>query len=1239
MKVESKQANGRPRKTRSRLAALASGLLAVASSLPGAAVEITQSPLYLGSNVPGNLVLVPSVEYPTIISQANIGAYDATRAYMGYFDSAKCYEYVYADDEAARHFRPVGAASGNNHACSASGQWSGNYLSWALTQTIDPFRLVLTGGYRVRDTAAETWVEKARHDRDSLYPDRTISSGVGSATPAFWGSLRVRVRGLGNRIRVGPSEAAVNESTIAYDPRVHELRNDENGAAGIWDSGANQWLQQKSVELSARVKVCDASVGVESHCRQYGQNWKPEGLIQEYSNRLRYSIFGYLNDSSWSRDGGVLRARQKFVGPQTHYPDQDVAANAAAEWDAATGVLVDNPDTADASASSVGFSGVINYLNRFGQMTEAQHKSLDPVSELYYAALRYLKNLGNVPEYTNNASDTHKDGFPVITQWDDPISYQCQANVVLGIGDVYTHRDKNLPGTTPADGEPAKPSLITADTSVDVVAATAKVAELEGIDIDTPFALRPGQHHSAYIAGLAYDAHTRDIRPEMDGRQTVSTYWVDVRENQRLEPRSLNQYWLATKYGGFRVPDSFGDPYERTEPLDPSWWHRSGDYLNAGANGGTTRAVTDYPRPDNFYVAGEADKMIQGLRSAFESIVEEAVGSSGSFAANTTKLEAGAMTYQAQFYSGTWRGDLLAYRVNPETERLEEAAAWSASSLLDARPWSPDATINKRKIRYNDAGTDREFRGNLSAAYPGLTEAVVDYLRGDRSREGTVGFRTRQSVLGDIVNSQPVYVGRPIPNLYYGASFNGASTYGAFANAQASRTPVVYVGANDGMLHGFDARDTAGGGSETYAFIPAASLTVQGGQSRLARYAAEDYGSQTNPHQYFVDGEITAADVYVGGQWKTVLVGTMGRGGRSVYALDVTNPADVRFLWERSATNIPALGNVLGRPIIAQVANGDWRVLLGNGPNGVGGAAQLVSIRISDGVSSTVNLGGSYNGLSGVNAWSTGATEFVDTVYAGDLHGSLWKITNIASGTATALELFEAGYSGNSGGQPITATPAVSVNPNTGDTWVFFGTGRYLNLSDLTNDDVQSWYGIKDNNVALDRDDLDHVSITGEFDIPERPGFRARIIEENETLDGAGWVIDLLSSGTTAEGERMVLPNFFQGMTLVGTTRIPDSSDVCNPSGRGFVMAINPFTGGRLAQSFFDLNGDGVFDENDLVDGQPVSGVGLPSGPSNPIFVGNLMLVNMDNAESEELGTNSAALAPVRISWRELLLD
>lgn len=1206
----------------SRLAGLLIGAFAVLSSLPAdSSVAISQAPLYVGNDVPGNLALVPSVEYPTIHSQANIGAYDVGRTYMGYFDPGKCYEYVYSDTESERHFSPVVLTG--NMTCSGANQWSGNFLSWAATQTIDPFRLALTGGYRVRDTPTTTWLEKARHAPGyGLYPNRRLpetgdnSTLVGGATPAAWSVFRMRIAGLNNKMyftRDGNLDTPASP-VVAYDPSVHGLTN--TVVDGVRVDGLPVY------EVSMRVEVCNSAVGLEMNCKRYSQGYKPEGLIQEYSDRLRYSIFGYLNDSAWDRDGGVMRARQKFVGPLLNYPDQDASSNPNAEWDAATGVLYQNPDPNDATATGggVNHSGVINYLNRFGQMTENNPKSLDPVSELYYTAVRYFKNQGNVPAYSNMSGDIYglADGFPVITQWDDPIRYSCQSNVILGIGDVYTHRDKNLPGNTSGDGEPGKPSEVSSDTTVDVVQATQKVFELEGLG--TPANPFTGRYNSAYIAGLAYDSHTRDIRPDDDelpqteGRQTISTHWVDVRENQVLEPANRNQYWLAAKYGGFRVPTGF-NPYTRTQALDTAWWHNTTDYLTSGTNGGVTTTPGTYRRADNFYVASEADKMVASLRRAFENIMDEIRGSGGSFASNTTKLETGAMTYQAQFFAQSWRGELVAYAVNSTTGALTQR--WTASSQFPA--WG------SRNIQVNSGGTMRQFRyTNLTSTQQTAlgSQQVVDYLRGERSNEQPAGnLRTRQSILGDIVNSQPVYVGAPNGRLFYGAEFTGADTYGAFVTARASRTPVVYVGANDGMLHGFNANT----GAETFAFVPSSVIP------NLREYTNPDY-----VHRYYVDGDITVADAYIGGAWKTILVGTLGRGGRAVYALDVTDPANVRFLWEKDATDIPALGNVLGKPIIAQMADGDWRVLIGNGPNSSGDSAQLVTIRLNNGNVTTVDTGvSSNNGMSGVNAWNTGVSDFVDVVYAGDLRGNLWKITNLTT-TPVVTSMFQAQYGATE--QPITAAPMVSRNPTTSQTWVFFGTGRYLNRDDLSSRAVQTWYGLIDNGTAISgRTGLKQINIVDEVDLGN--GFRARVIDESTSPGANGWYMDLLAEGSRAEGERMVVPNIFQGLTLIGTTRIPDTEDVCDPSGRGFIMAINPFTGGRLPQSFFDTNGDGRFDDSDMVNGNAVSGLGLPSGPNNPIFIGDVMLTNMDNAQSHVIKTNSSVLQPSRVSWREVVAD
>ena len=1221
---------------RGKLAAVLVGFVAAMGALPdSSAVDIAAQPLSIGRQVPGNLTLVPSVEFPTLISVANFGDYDPARTYVGYFDAGKCYRYVYDDTESLRHFAPD-SATGKGHACTGA-LWSGNYMNWAATQTIDPFRSALTGGYRVRDTTTETWLEKAKADRDGnentdanfprrTYPGRANATAVNAATPAQWGTVRSRIDGLGNRMRFtsGGNAAALGNNDpgtgqpVAYNPATHTL-----DASTISVNGGPVKQDEVVFEVSVRVAVCVTGM-LEANCNAgYSGVAKPEGLIQEYSKSIRYSIFGYLNnDRDTEPDGGVMRARQKFVGPSNHFPDVSGAqANPNREWDPATGILYPNPDPGDASATNAGInhSGVINYLNRFGQMETGRNaKSYDNVSELYYAALRYFKNQGNVPAYSNGVNGSYQmaDGFPVITDWDDPIRYSCQANVIIGVGDTNTWRDKNLPGPTSAVNEnTTKPAEVEADTSVNVVAMLKNIWRMEGYDDATATTMAApdyfnvsAHNNSAYIAALAYDAHTRDIRPAsgprpVAGKQTVSTYWVDVVENRGYKTPHTNQYWLAAKYGGFAVPAGF-NPDTHVTPLADSQWWATNEYVNNDNN---------FKRPTNFYVAAQADKMVESLKQAFARIVQDMRGSGGSFASNTTKLETGAMTYQAQFYSGSWRGELVGYQVNQTTGALTQA--WTAGSQFPAN-------FASRNIWINNAGTMQRFTTMTQAPALG-SQAVVDYIRGDRTNEAPNGslLRTRQGVLGDIINSQPVYVGAPNPRLFYGTTFSGTNKYGAFVQSKASRTPVIYVGANDGMLHGFNATT----GAETFAFIPKEVIP------RLARLTDPGY-----THEHFVDGDLTVADAYWGNAWRSVLVGTLGRGGKSVFALDVTDPANVTFLWEKNATDIPALGNVLGKPVIAQVANGDWRVFLGNGPNSMGGNAQLISIRLDTGTVTTADTGvGGDNGLSGVNVWSSGTTEYADVVYAGDLKGNLWKLTNL-SGAMTATRLFQASRGGTA--QSITAAPAVSRNPANNDLWIHFGTGRYLSEVDLSDSNVQTWYGIIDRGTTVTRANLREVDIEAEV-APTANSLGARVVESVTGAVPNGWYIDLVSPTGGAQGERMVVPNLFQGLVLVGTTRIPDNTDVCNPSGRGWVMAINPFTGGRLVSSFFDMNGDGRFDSNDLVNGQPNSGVGLPSGPNNPIFIGNVMLTNMDNAESNVIRIQSQVMMPSRVSWREVVGD
>ncbi len=475
--------------------AFAAGIGALAGATL-AATPLADQPVFSSASVPGNLALALSVEWPTVSRAAHPSTtYSSANTYRGYFDHNKCYRYVHVATETATsvsRFDPVGLASDRQcPATGVNGDWSGNFLNWATMIAVDPFRWALTGGLRKVDEVGTTILERARHSgQGNLFPHRTINNAttISNATPFTWGSLTVRTDWAGTRL-IFTSGGSVGNENAAPPASTHYSQADANGATVY--------------HAEVRVKVCDPAF-LESNCRQYSAtNWKPEGLIQEYSDRMRYSAFGYLNDPSMLRDGGVLRAAQKFVGPMMPVPGAPDAASPRPEWNPATGVFYSNPDSADAAATGVSNSGVINYLNKFGQLTTNNHKDHDPVSELFYAVTRYFRNQGNVPAWTDMSSSSAAnqtrfiDGFPVITDWKDPIEYSCQRNFVLGIGDIYTHRDKNLPGSgTGTTDEPTKPSQVGNDT-------------VDSVDI---------HHQGLRIAGARRTERHQLQRPEQFGR-------------------------------------------------------------------------------------------------------------------------------------------------------------------------------------------------------------------------------------------------------------------------------------------------------------------------------------------------------------------------------------------------------------------------------------------------------------------------------------------------------------------------------------------------------------------------------------------------------------------------------------------------------------------------------------------------------------------------------------------------
>ena len=1149
--------------------------LCIAIAATPAQATVAQAPLLLGGgNVPGNLALVPSVEFPTVISVANISnTYSHSETYTGYFDSEKCYEY---NRQQITHVF-FGTISGNDgggyftptrwsRTCNGANEWSGNYLNWATTQTIDPFRMALTGGYRVVDTTSQTILEKAtRAGRTNYFPDRQVTGDatITNISPYTSGTLASSVTSAN-----GNASSAIQNYQKNKTLRITNSNN--------------------TAYFSVRVEVCKNEALLEANCVRYGNIWKPEGLIQRYANDIRYSAFSYLNIDENTRNGGILRAQQKYVGQSMRVPGvSGSSTNPDAEWSPTTGIIHTNPHN-----DATGNSGVINYINKFGELTNV-HKSNDPASELYYTALRYFKNQGNIAAYSNTADEAQKDKFPVITNWSDPIQYACQKNVILGIGDVNTHEDRNLPHT---------------DDTLNVNAYTQKVFDLEGIN-KTASNVFTGRGNSAYIAGLAYYANTTDIRSNVSGKQTVSTYWVDVRENRLLEGKANNQYWLAAKYGGFKAPTDFGTALSRTAALDEAWWYTTNDMLALGTdgNGGTEK------RPDNFFVASDATNMVEGLRKAFAQISNEVQSTTASLATNSTRLETDTAVFQSRLDSRFWSGDLLARRVG-SNGAVEENPAWNAAQNLDN--W---ANIGTRKIFTitpdTTAGTNGEFIASngvdfiwssLASSQQAMLTLPTDagnvtganrlaYLRGDRTYEITTEdrtkpFRQRGSRLGDIVNSDPQFIHNQdfgYSRLSWGTNGSVGSAYTAFraSSAYQNRTPMVIVGANDGMLHGFDARVGTGsnnGGNELFAYVPNSVF------SNLINLTDPAYS-----HRYYVDGTPRVSDVWIGNSWKTMVVGTTGAGGKSVFALDVTNPSNMSsnsVMWEFSH---PSMGYTMGQPALVALPNKKFGVIVSSGYHDSQPANGKVWILDAEDGSiireitlpTTGNLGSPL-------ASDTDYNQVADRVYVADTLGNLWRIDLTGSNPSSwsipsslgSDPLFIAKNASNQR-QAITA-PLSSAFNDKNEHMVFFGTGSFYRNGDNEipqSPSVDTFYGIIDRGTAIDgRGNLLKQAVIKEDTVN---GNQVRAITNNAITTQTGWYLDLGwiegTGATGAKGERVISKATLRTDRVIFTTMTP-SADPCAFGGTSFIMAVGLSSGSRLNYAYFDTSGDGTLDNDDM---------------------------------------------------------
>ena len=916
----------------------------------------------------------------------------------------------------------------------------------------------------------------------------------------------------------------------------------------------------------------------------------------------------------------------------------------------------------------------------------------------FFNWLNTMSASGSTPlrRFFDRAGDYFTDADPYRDVPGDSSSVErsCRQNFHISMTDGFWNSGAGRPG------------------NIDNTAATLPESSSLGISSYNPAAATSqiySDDNTAALADNAFYYWVNDLRPELSN---------DV-------PVSLNHGNPAT--------DSAAEIYWNPQNNPANWQHMVNFTIGLGVNGALDFPA-DYPdllsgaknwgltannsinniddlwhaainSRGQYFSAGDPQQLADAFRDILGAI-QNRRGSAVALSLSSGSALAGGAVFQATFDTDRWSGQLLARQISDgqssgtcSTATAGEicaSAAWDAACVLTGGACNnpsasfPGIAPNDRVIiTRSSAGAGVPFLwddlppaeqallqrpADPSAAGKTSAEYRLEYLRGDRAYErpnstpNGDGFRRRSNLLGDIINSAPVYVGPP-SRFYPDAAMPG---YSAFRTANAGRQAVVYVGANDGFLHGFNAQT----GAEVLAYAPQATF------AKLADLSDPDYA-----HASYADGPITVEDAELGAGWRTVLAAGLGLGAPAVYALDVTDPngfseanADAISMWEFSD---PELGYVTGKVEIYKVQVDDrWVAIFGNGYNNAGadGDAVLFVVdlesgallrKISTRTGSAEDPSGAarINGLGAITPVDVDGDFYVDYVYAGDLFGNVWKFDlrgttlagwQISHGSAASPQPLFTALDSFGQAQPITTALSAGQHPSGEGVQLFFGTGQYLGAPDLTNLNTQSVYGIWDRfdqHTAFDRSYLLEQQVIG-VDSSSHSGYSGRALTDHPInwYDGPGlpdpsppvgieraylgWYLDLPQAG-----ERVHQPLLLRNGRLAFVTIIPNP-DPCSAGGISWLMELDAASGGRLPASVFDLNNDGTFNGDDAIDiagGVSASGV---RGDNDGIYYGiGSLLLSGDGSQESRLSSTSdpdistpvvRGLPRYPATWREL---
>jgi type IV pilus assembly protein PilY1 len=702
-----------------------------------------------------------------------------------------------------------------------------------------------------------------------------------------------------------------------------------------------------------------------------------------------------------------------------------------------------------------------------------------------------------------------------------------------------------------------------------------------------------------------------------------------------------------------------------------------------------------------YYVAQNGMQLTEALNDALGNITSSAtlhtvspVTLSSGYLGSDTKI------FFSEYTAGEWTGSVGGFLLNPEDGTINSNSEFSLTiptntSTRDLYTLDGTSGIAFEWANLNTTQKSALCGSDCTANDDSVGSDRLDYLTGDQTKEesSSGNFRDRASLLGDIMNSAMVYVKESLFRYT-------EEDYATYKLGNVDRKPMLYVGANDGMLHAFDVTD--GVYEELFAYIP--------------NEVFPNLIDLTNPlydHKYYVDGTPTVGDVFYNNDWHTILVGGLNKGGQGIYALDISDPdtfdnSDV--LWEFTDENDSDLGYTYSRPAIVKMANGVWAAVFGNGYNNTeqdtaisstGDAALYIAFiqagidgwSTSDFVKISVPLPAGEtsdisNGLATVAPIDLDGDFVIDRIYAGDILGNLWRFDVTSStpsdwtNTANISRLFVACRTtpGTNGcpatdRQPITIRPEVGRGPTSTSVLVYFGTGKFLTDDDPMDTSLQTFYAVKDDGTTnVNRTSLQPQTITNEYDTStatqsgDNLPYRVRVTSA-ETVDYSsqkGWYLDLVYNNTYT-GERVIYEPILRNGKIIFVTNYYTSTmtnqsggstpgtavDQCSAagitvSGQGWLMELDALMGRRLAYTPFDVNNDRVFDSGDYVDigsntnenWVPVSGRQFDGNIAAPGIVTQNNFEYKYNTQSSgggiQVTTENPGASFGRQSWRQL---